>query len=128
MIYKRYANMPGQVIYQDGTGATREDYEDFHKEVYRRGSMVAQWEVLLNYEPTTRLKIMMGRAAEAMIASNVVTVIPEGLTGQELTLLSSVSDMEARLQVVAHELLCVRERQRYTDVFRRVYNAYKAKE
>jgi hypothetical protein len=129
MIYKRYVNMPGQVVYRDGTSASRQDYEDFHREVYKRGGgTVASWEVLLNYEPAVRLKIMLGRAAEVMITTNVVTVVTAGLLPQELTLLASVSGMEPRLQTVAHELLCIRERQMYIDAFMGVFNAYKTKE
>jgi hypothetical protein len=128
MIYKRFANMPGQVVYQDGTSASRENYEEFHRAVYKSGGWVANWEILLNYEPAIRLKIMLGRTAEIMTTRNVVTVIPEGLEPLELRLLYSVAELEPRLQLVAHELLCVRERQLYADTFRIVFNAYKAKE
>ena len=128
MIYKRFANMPGQVVYRDGSSASREDYEDFHRMIYKNGGSVWAWEVLLNYEPAIRLKIMLGRTAEMMVQRSVVTVVPEGLEPQELVLLASVEQLEPRLQVVAHELLCVRERQLFVDTFRTVFNAYKAKE
>jgi hypothetical protein len=129
VIYKKFSRMPGQVVYQnEGASASVEDYESFHQSItLLSNAYERKWTWLLEQEPTIRLKIMLIRCMERMIDSNVVTVVPEGLLKDELDMLDAVSGFHPQLQLVAHELFCIRERQLFVDSFRQIFNAHKCK-
>lgn len=127
-VYKKYKTMPGETLYRDGTAAKPDDYESFAGELSRLPSADRGfWETLLRLDPMVRLKINLSRIMGIMMAVNVLTVVPEGVTDQECDRLVGLSNLGTMSQVVGHELLNIRERQYFVDKFRIIFNAHKCK-
>ena len=128
-VYKRYADMPGQILYRDGTAAAPEDYEQFSREVARlpMHTTASVWLVLLNRPPAVRLKANMSVISAIMVDSDVRTVIPEGITLSERNMLEALVHLNVGCQLVGHELLNLRERQLFVDHFRIIFSAYRCK-
>ena len=127
-VYKKYKTMPGEALYRDGTSASPEDYESFVGELSRLPAVDRGfWEAMLNLDPVIRLKVNLGHLMDMMTRSNVLTVVPEGVTKQEHVRLIGLSRLSTTSQLVGHELLNIRERQYFVDKFRVTFNAHKCK-
>lgn len=127
-VYKKIARTAAQYIYQDGTAATPEDYERFLGELSKLSESDARyWEILYGQEPVVRLKINLIHIIDTMLEGSVTTVIPDGVDANELKRLEGLSKLSPMSQVVGHELLNLRERQRFVDEFRVIFNAHRCK-
>ena len=126
-VYKHFSNIvPGQKLYK--TEATRDDYREFSRGLKRLPRDAALfWSKLLTQHPALRLRMNIKRVADLLGVRSIQTVIPGGVNPHELAMLSALVGHPTRFQLVGHELLNLRQRQRFVDHFRTIFGKYRCK-
>ena len=128
MIYKRYAQTPGQILYRAGETATPADYEALNSEVRKLSASTCHYiQHMLDQDPAVQLKINLRKTLDIAIGRRVMSVMPDGLTEREVQILYELTGLSSRAQLAGHELFNLRERQLLVDTFRAVFSAYRCR-
>ena len=112
-----------------GGWATPQDFQALTVEWDRLSSPVKYHvQVLWERPAALRLVVNLHTISRLMIERSVSTVIPEGVTPEEL---ETLSECDKRLtppaRVAVHELMNLKERQLFVETFRGSFNRYKSR-
>lgn len=126
MIVKKIA----EAFIQPTSGtATPQDFQSLTIEWDRLSHSVKYHvQVLWERPAALRLVVNLHTVSRLMVERAVSTVIPEGVTAEEL---ETLSECDRRLtppaRVAVHELMNLKERQLFVETFRGSFNRYKSR-
>jgi hypothetical protein len=109
--------------------ARPQDYQSLFIEIDRLSAAV-QHHVKVMTERSSALNLVVNLhvISRLMLERSISTVIPDGVTKEEL---ETLNECDRRLTVPAriavHELMNLRERQQFVETFRRTFNRYKSR-